>query len=564
MAPQFCGANSLDARVLRRHANALLRVDPRSVPFFDQRYVDTFYHHLYVPTPSTSAEESEIVAQADSSWFAAHEFVNNAVAPLPRVIFPPVPDDVTNEGEDQRLPPPKEKTSNSTNKRAPMGQKSRQMKQNGQMRRVRKIRIVPDPSQSAYLRQVIGIGRAIYNECVEEDHARRDDESKKVASKKELRRFALKQPLDSEKEWKNVAHSYSKNSAIDRYVTARSAAFSNLDARNINHFEMRPRSRFKSRQEEVAFEHYRFDDQRDYSRTRKGSGEAFISINTGLDNKTRERFYLSDIGKVMHLRIKGPVPREFRGRQDAKTKREDIRIVRTRQGEYFAVVQFVVQQEPRFNTQIGTTCSFDPGARTFLTWYSEDGTFGDICSDRTDSWGQIKSMLASADHIQSLLARDDRAGKRAKKRRRRRKRARRRLFQRVRERIKDLHRKVASWCTRRFRLILLPKFETSQMVENPLDGRGRLINSEAAKKLLTWSHYSFQQRIIDMSQRYTDVIVLLANEAYTTQQCGCCGAINDIGGSSIFVCNDCGLRAPRDMYSSTRILQRALPRIIMA
>jgi len=201
------------------------------VPFFDQRYVDTFYHHLYVPTPSTSAEESEIVAQADSSWFAAHEFVNNAVAPLPRVIFPPVPDDVTNEGEDQRLPPPKEKTSNSTNKRAPMGQKSRQMKQNGQMRRVRKIRIVPDPSQSAYLRQVIGIGRAIYNECVEEDHARRDDESKKVASKKELRRFALKQPLDSEKEWKNVAHSYSKNSAIDRYVTARSAAFSNLDAR---------------------------------------------------------------------------------------------------------------------------------------------------------------------------------------------------------------------------------------------------------------------------------------------------------------------------------------------
>ena len=80
--------------------------------------------------------------------------------------------------------------------------------------------------------------------------------------------------------------------------------------------------------------------------------------------------------------------------------------------------------------------------------------------------------------------------------------------------------------------------------------------------MLTWSHYRFQQRHLDLAQRYEDVKVFLANEAHTTKQCGECGTVNVIGGAKVFRCSGCGLRAPRDIYSARRILRRALPHLL--
>ncbi len=72
--------------------------------------------------------------------------------------------------------------------------------------------------------------------------------------------------------------------------------------------------------------------------------------------------------------------------------------------------------------------------------------------------------------------------------------------------------------------------------------------------MLTWSHYRFQQRLLDLSQRYSDVKVFLANEAMTTRQCGECGAVNEIGGAKVFTCAKSKLVAPRDIYSTKRVL----------
>ncbi len=133
-----------------------------------------------------------------------------------------------------------------------------------------------------------------------------------------------------------------------------------------------------------------------------------------------------------------------------------------------------------------------------------------------------------------------------------------RLLERIRCHINDLHNKVASWVVGCFRLVLLPEFRMSEMASRSVDDTG-VINSHSCRAMLTLSHYRFQQRLLDLSQRYSNVKVFLVNEVMTTSQCG---AVNRIGGAKVFTYAKCVLLAPRDIYSARRVLQRALPHII--
>jgi len=45
----------------------------------------------------------------------------------------------------------------------------------------------------------------------------------------------------------------------------------------------------------------------------------------------------------------------------------------------------------------------------------------------------------------------------------------------------------------RYRVILLPKFDTQQMVSTTTTKCYRKINSRTARSMLTWSHYRFRQ-----------------------------------------------------------------------
>ncbi len=45
--------------------------------------------------------------------------------------------------------------------------KSQRLRESGQLLRCRRIRISPTPAQARFLRQVLGVHRYIYNECVD-------------------------------------------------------------------------------------------------------------------------------------------------------------------------------------------------------------------------------------------------------------------------------------------------------------------------------------------------------------------------------------------------------------
>jgi ribosomal protein L37AE/L43A len=54
-------------------------------------------------------------------------------------------------------------------------------------------------------------------------------------------------------------------------------------------------------------------------------------------------------------------------------------------------------------------------------------------------------------------------------------------------------------------------------------------------------HGKFAERLVQTATQYEGSKVLRGSEAYTSKQCGACGALNDkLGGSKVFTCRSCG------------------------
>jgi hypothetical protein len=66
----------------------------------------------------------------------------------------------------------------------------------------------------------------------------------------------------------------------------------------------------------------------------------------------------------------------------------------------------------------------------------------------------------------------------------------------IRNLTDDLHKKIVKWLCVNHRMVLLPSFETSQMLRK---GQGR-IGSKTARAMAAWSHYRFKMSILHLSQ----------------------------------------------------------------
>ena len=92
------------------------------------------------------------------------------------------------------------------------------------------------------------------------------------------------------------------------------------------------------------------------------------------------------------------------------------------------------------------------------------------------------------------------------------KRATARIRKKIKNLTKEIHFKTARFLVDNFDVILLPTFETSQMV-----GKShRKIRSKTVRAMLTWAHYQFKMRLknktIELGKKVIDVC-----EAYTSQ-----------------------------------------------
>lgn len=231
----------------------------------------------------------------------------------------------------------------------------------------------------------------------------------------------------------------------------------------------------------------------------------------------------------------------------------DSRLQRTRMGEFYLCIPKPLEirdenQAPNYTRKERGIIALDPGVRTFMTGYSPAGHaiecgVGDIT--------RIYRLCHALDRLQSKWSKKEVKHKNRYKMQQ----AGRRIRKKIRSLIDEFHCKLVKFLVTHYHTILLPKFETQQMIQTSK----RRIGSRTARAMMTWSHYRFQQRLLFKIKEFPWCNVIIVDEDYTSKTCGNCGQLNEsLGSSKTFHCSKCHYVADRDIQAARNILLRFL------
>jgi len=197
----------------------------------------------------------------------------------------------------------------------------------------------------------------------------------------------------------------------------------------------------------------------------------------------------------------------------------------------------------------GRIAAIDPGVRTFASIYDTNGTTIEIGKNDI---GRIYRLGYEVDRLQSKWSQKDTRHKK----RRRLKKAARRIRRKIKDLVKDLHCRLIKYLCLNYEFIFLPIFNTKEMISKK---KKRKIRSKTARAIITWSHFTFRERLLNKVKEYPECKVKLATEEYTSKTCGSCGELNEkLGSKKSFVCPSCDYRADRDLNAARNILIKSL------
>ena len=189
----------------------------------------------------------------------------------------------------------------------------------------------------------------------------------------------------------------------------------------------------------------------------------------------------------------------------------------------------------------GRVVALDPGVRTFQTFYSENvaGQIG------YDDFGRVQRLCF---YLDDLISRTRQVFGKAK---REMKNAQGRIRQKIKNLVKEIHFKTARFLVDNFDVILLPTFETSQMV-----GKShRKLRSKTVRAMLTYAHYQFKVRLKNKALEFGK-FVLDVCEAYTSKTVSWTGEVKNVGGSRVI--RSGGITLDRDLNGARGIFIRSL------
>ena len=372
------------------------------------------------------------------------------------------------------------------------------------VRKSQKIRLYPDARQRAELRRWFGAARYAYNQTLE----LLTSEDAPPAVKREVRNHIL----PTLPPWHRSAPREVLVGAI--FDACRAVG----TAKKFNAQLARDKSR--GRRQDEGFARVRF-------RSRKNPRQTFtVQANCVSDMG----IYRSKLGD-MQMAEKLPVP-----------ENRNICRLSLRYGQYHLAVPYDEKLPPQRENQ-ARVVALDPGVRSFLTWYSTDsvGKIGE---------GAFFRIQRFCERLDELLSR---AQKSPSRKRRNMRRAAGRMRLRIENLVQELHRQAARFLVNSFDVILLPTFETSEMVERSR----RRIRSKTVRNLLNLAHYRFKLFLRNKAAE-AGAIVLDVSEAYTTKTVSWTGEmLEGLGSASVVVAQD-GERMDRDYNGARGIYLRAL------
>ncbi len=197
-------------------------------------------------------------------------------------------------------------------------------------------------------------------------------------------------------------------------------------------------------------------------------------------------------------------------------------------------LQIPMQPNTENQGKFGNFVSLDPGVRTFMTAFSEQGIY-------EFGKGDISKISKLKFHLNTL--------KGSKKRK-----ARVRISKRIQNLISEAHWKISNFLAKNFANIYIPAFNVKQMTSK----KNRTLNKQTKRNMLSWSHYEFRMRLIHQARKYS-ANVWVTNESYTSKTCTNCGTINEtLGGKKTFNCAHCHLSIGRDINGARNNMLRAL------
>jgi putative transposase len=177
--------------------------------------------------------------------------------------------------------------------------------------------------------------------------------------------------------------------------------------------------------------------------------------------------------------------------------------------------------------------ALDPGVRTFQTGFSESEFFeSKINKTKYDS---LKNKIKL---IQSLYSKNQNSNYRKKIVI---------LHKKIKNLINECHWQTASYLVNNYNDVLLPSFESQEMVK-----KGYL-SKKTKDEMLNLSHFLFKTRLIEKTQEFKNFRIHHVNEAYTSKTCSCCGKLNNCGSSKIYKCESCSLIMDRDVNGARNI-----------
>ncbi|KAK1945218.1 putative transposase [Phytophthora citrophthora] len=259
-----------------------------------------------------------------------------------------------------------------------------------------------------------------------------------------------------------------------------------------------------------------------------------------------------------------------------------IRLQRLREGEFYIIVHRL-REFPQ--PECTRSCAIDPGVRNFVTVYDpNDRTFS-----VKDSSNVLKKKFEAVDKMKSKVQVMDKACKvrhptkvrtKAKKGSKSCKTAEHRFRYRMRRRIRytsrkatcvvnDMLHKLSSWLASKNQNVLLPSFQTSEMVrryelkvasdatpETPATFQSRKIRSPTARAMMAQAHYKFKMLLKYKLERAGGCLTT-CEEEYTSKTCSSCGEIKEnLGGSDVFRCLSCHARHDRDVNGARNIFHK--------
>ena len=372
------------------------------------------------------------------------------------------------------------------------------------VRKSRKIRLYPDAGQRAELRRWFGAARYAYNQTVE--FLTGEDAPKAVKTR--VRDFMLP-----------TLPAWHRSAPREVLVGAIFDACRAVSAAKKRNAEL-ARDKAKGHRQDDAFARVHF-------RSRKNPRQTFTVQANCVSDAGIYRTKLGDMQMAEEL----PVP-----------ENRNICRLTLRYGQYHLAVPYDEKLLPQRENQ-ARVVALDPGVRSFLAWYCADSV-GKIGA------GAFFRIQRLCERLDELLSR---AQKSPARRRGNMRRAAGRMRLRVENLIQELHRQAARFLVDSFDVILLPTFETSEMVER---GRRR-IRSKTVRNLLSLAHYRFGMFLRHKAAEF-GVTVLSVNEAYTTKTISWTGELlENVGGASVVVGRD-GERMDRDYNGARGIYLRAL------